>query len=109
MRLPRTTTRRMMFLVGGMALLFGVTVEIRRTLSQKTRDRIIAEYSRTESRSQLGAQRCEPRRRCSRIWNNCALDLVRAGEFAPEEGQRRARVGNGQPGYHFFGQMGSSP
>jgi hypothetical protein len=82
----------MMFLVGGMALLLGVTVEIRRTLSHKTRDRVIAEYSRIESRWQLGAQRARAQAKEFSDMEHRALELVRAGEFTPEAGQRRARA-----------------
>jgi hypothetical protein len=90
------TTRRMMLLVGGMALLFGVAVEIRRALNQKARDRIIAAYSRSESEWRLWAERARARAKEFSDMEQRALELVRTGEFTPEAGQRRARFRQSQ-------------
>jgi hypothetical protein len=86
------TTRRMMILVGGIALVFGVAVEIRRALNRRTRDRAIVAYSQLESHYLQGAKRAQAKVKEFREMERRALELVGTGEFTPEAGHRRVQA-----------------
>ncbi len=92
MRLPRITTRWLMVFVGGIALVFGVAVEIRRALNRRTRAHTIVAYSAMEAHWLQGAERAQAEVRQISEREHYLLDLVRTGEMSAEEGQRRAQA-----------------